>query len=401
MKRLLTILSLLTLSFTAFSLPGFTPFIQDIPGSYVWYQDFTFQRESYVGFLTFDSSTYQARYFAPQNAKAKLPEKDIKIYFSLDPEADHIEMTGEKVIAGVSQEDTELVNYLHDMVYELNARRIKAGEIAPGSKNTASGESSGGITGSTENSLSLNKNGSDTGFLHSGINIREDFAQFGGDVTVIYDFLVPLFNVKLIESAAGKTELNLVTCGRIQSTEDNSFDAFKGFPQKFPSKKHGFKKSKKAEKMDFNTPDGQKITLDSDWTRSMENLWLLGDAALISAGLIPENNAGNETAEASLMSITFILRQLLLSSGTSYTDWNSLEIQNYSQLLGSANPSASANFKVSANIWQNDTQNLTKSLKILSKKNGGYALFTFTAFENVYQKNRAYFDTIVKSYQVN
>ena len=387
MKRLLTFLSLLTLSFTAFSLPGFTPFIQDSPGSYVWYQDFTFQRESYVGFLTFDQSTYQARYYAPQNAKSKLPEKDIKIYFSLNPESDHIELTGERVMAGTSQEDTEIVNYLHDMIYELNARRMKAGKLFTPAEKPSEDASSEEIPA---------RNSASEDFLHTGKCIRDNFPQFGGDVNIIYDSLVPLFNIKTIEGPEGKTELGILTCGRIQDTQDSSFDSFTGFPEKFPSKKHGFKLSKKAESLTFTSPDGQTLSLDSNWKQSMENLWLLGDAALISAGLIPKSNVAQKGDFSEEKAITFILRQLTFSSSSSYTDWRNLEIQNYDSLLKGSTKAA---FKVSANIWQKESQNLTRSVKIITEKSGGYAFFTFTVFQNIYQKNQKYFDSILKSYK--
>ncbi|MCR5400380.1 MAG: hypothetical protein K6E78_02145 [Treponema sp.] len=395
MKRLLTILSLLTLSFTAFSLPGFTPFIQDTPGSYVWYQDFTFQRESYVGFLTFDQSTYQARYYAPQNAKAKLPEKDIKIYFSLNPESDHIELTGERVMAGASQEDTEIVNYLHDMIYELNARRIKAGDIFA---QTESGSSEMASSGDSKVASKLTTQATTEDFLNSGKCVRDNFPQFGGDVNIIYDFLVPLFNVKSIQGPEGKTELGILTCGRIQDSQDSSFDSFTGFPEKFPSKKHGFKLSKKAESLTFTSQDGQTIALDSNWSQSMENLWLLGDAALISAGLISKSNVAQKGDFSEEKAIAFILRQLTFSSSSSYTDWRKVEIQNYNLLLNGGLKAADS-FKISANIWQKESQNLTKSVKIITAKNGGYAFFTFTVFQNIYQKNQKYFDSILKSYK--
>ena len=389
MKKLLSSILVAIFSLSAvFALPGFTPYINDIPGEYVWYKDYTFQRESYVGFLTFDAATYEARYFAPQNAAKKLPEKDIKIYFMLDPAADHVELKGERVISGTSYEDTEIVNYLHDMIYELNARRIKAGKVSPGEEITISDR-----------------------FFDTGKVVRDEFQQFGGSVDVVYDFFVPLFNVKKIETLSGETVFSVVTTGRIQSSEDVSFDSFKGFPEKYPSKKHSFKKNKKAVPSEYTTADGQKITLDSSWVQSMENLWLLGDAALVSAGMIPgsvNQSAGGASGNGAgrgaddVASSAFILRQLLLSGGVSYTDWKNLKVENFeslyknesSEVAGTGKP-----FKLNVNVWQHDTENLTRSIKVITKKEGGYAFFTFTAFENVYSKYRSYFDGIVKSYK--
>ncbi len=58
---------------SAFALPGFTPSISDVSGEYVYFCDTTFYRSSYICFLTYDNSTFAARYFAPKDEKAKLP----------------------------------------------------------------------------------------------------------------------------------------------------------------------------------------------------------------------------------------------------------------------------------------------------------------------------------------
>ena len=374
MKKLLSILLINLTAFAAVSaLPGFKPYINDISGEYVYFQDKTFSRESYVGFLTFDESTYEARYFAPKNEKAKLPEKEIKVYFTLNPNADHVELTGERIDSGISQEDTEIVNYIHDMIYELTARRIKAGNIVPG-QNTVEG----------------------LDFLHTGIRVDDNFPQFGGDVSIIYDFLVPLFNIKLIESNAAEAQFFVVSAGRITSAGDTAFDLFKGFPAKYSGKNHKFKKNKKAESVVYTMEDGQSVTLDSNWTQSMDNLWLLGDAALISMGTIPENAL--VSVENSPKVSPFILRQLLLSNSSSYVDWRSIYIQDYAKYVRNDDLNSST-YTVNAMIYQPSTSNLTKNIKIISKKESGYCFFTITAYDNVYARNEKYFNDILKTYK--
>ena len=373
MKKIISILSIAFTTFTSvFALPGFTPYIKDIPGEYVYFQDKTFERESYVGFLTYDEKTYEARYFAPKNEKAKLPEKEIKVYFTLNPDADHVELTGERIGSNITSEDTEIVNYIHDMIYELTARRIKAGKIAPNSETVE------GID-----------------FMHTGIRVDDYFPQFGGDVTVLYDFLVPLFNIKLIESNSAEAQFFVVTCGRISSNDDTSFDSFKGFPAKYSDKNHKFKKNKKAESKIFTMEDGQSIALDTNWTQSMENLWLLGDAALVSMGTIPENAVVQ--VENSPKVSPFIIRQLLLSNSTSYTDWKSIYIENYASYV--RNDLNSSSYTVRTMIYQPSSANLTKNIKVISKKESGYCFFTLTAFDNIYRKNERYFNDILKSYK--
>ena len=112
-----------------FALPGFKPYLKDVSGDFVFYKDYTFKRESYVGFLMYDEGTYCARYFAPKNEEK--PAKEVKILFTVNTDKDFMELTGEKIISGRQADDTEVINYLHDMIYELNARRIKAGSVTP------------------------------------------------------------------------------------------------------------------------------------------------------------------------------------------------------------------------------------------------------------------------------
>lgn len=196
----------------ASALPGFSPSVKDVPGEFVYYQDRTFERESYIGFLMYDEKTYSARYYAPSDKKAGKPELNVTIYFTVDPAENHIELTGEKIISSRTPEDSEIINYIHDMLYELSARRIKAGDIP------------------------------DKAAVH------DDFMQFGGSVTVFYDSCVPLFNIRRIESASEKIEFSVVTAGQLRSSEDKTFAEFKGFPKNSTKKKHLFKKRAKQKR---------------------------------------------------------------------------------------------------------------------------------------------------------
>ena len=79
----LAVLTALRLS----ALPGFSPSISDVPGEFVYYQDKTFERESYIGFLMYDEKTYAARYYAPFDPKKSAPEMNVRVYVTLDPDA--------------------------------------------------------------------------------------------------------------------------------------------------------------------------------------------------------------------------------------------------------------------------------------------------------------------------
>ena len=252
-----------------FALPGFKSYLKDVSGDYVFYRDYTFMRESYVGFLMYDEGTYCARYFAPKNAEK--PAKDVKILFTVNTGKNFMELTGEKIISAWEADDAEVINYLHDMIYELNARRIKAGSVAP-------------------KDVEIDD---DMPYLKQGKIVNDEFMQFGGEVQVVYDFVVPLFNIKAVYDYSGNAKFEVLTVGRLTSSDDKSFDNFEGFEalENFGKDVKNKKKSETAKKIKVSkkdivvnkTEDGQVIALDSSWSRSMDNLWMRENDAVISA----------------------------------------------------------------------------------------------------------------------
>ena len=92
LKRNILVCVAALFSVFAYSLPGMIQYIPDNSGEYVYYSDKSFTRQSIVGFLYYDDSTYAVRYYAPADSKNKLMAKDITLYFSVDPEANHLEL---------------------------------------------------------------------------------------------------------------------------------------------------------------------------------------------------------------------------------------------------------------------------------------------------------------------
>ena len=78
------------LFFEVFALPGVDSYLPDTSGEYVYYKDNTFARESYIGFLFYDESAYSARYYAPANTEKMLPEKDVAILLSVNPNSGYM-----------------------------------------------------------------------------------------------------------------------------------------------------------------------------------------------------------------------------------------------------------------------------------------------------------------------
>lgn len=339
-----------------FALPGFSPYIADQSGVYIYYRDYTFQRESYVGFLMYDAGTYAARYYAPADRKSGMPERALMLFLTLDPDADHVELTGEKIVSAPTPDSAEIVNYLHDMLYELTARRIKAGDISPATVEYSAG-----------------RNFSDSGMVRD-----EDFMQFGGRAAVIYDYLAPLFNVKKVECAGGSPGLTLVTAGVLQSSDDKAFENFRGFPEKKTAQKHPLPETRGKEAVVCRTADGQRISLDSSWRRPAENLWLCGDAAVLSVGLIPSSSLNGDA----------ILRQMLMSAQDAYVNWEEIAVAR-----------DGARRRAEAVFYNPGTGAFSRSFRILEQNDGGFYFLTLAVFEDAYAANRKYFTDILESYR--
>ncbi|MFA6857304.1 MAG: hypothetical protein WCR31_08855 [Treponema sp.] len=340
-------------SLPAAALPGFVPYISDVSGEYVYYEDRTFSRPSYIGFLYYNDSAYAVRYYAPGNKDKNLTSRTVEIFFSLNPAADHIELTGERIVGSVTSDDTELINYMHDIFYELNSRRIKAGDVSPASKNREK-------------------------------KVTDNFPQFGGKVTMEYDYLIPLFNLKKIVSDKSEELLQVVTAGTLYSSNDTAFTAFTGMPEKYSDRTHVFLNNKKAAKKTFTTADGQTVVLDSQWTQSMDNLWLLGDTAIVSAAMLPKFGGVQNNADDA------VLRQMLQSTKDSYINWRDIFLE-YSQ----------KRYIINCVFFQPDSGTVTRTFRILTKKNDGeYYFFTLSVFNNIYQTNHSYFDSIIGGYTV-
>lgn len=340
MKKIISSITALFLTVTLYAMPGFSSYIQELPGQYVYYEDKTFTRKSYFGILMFDEKTFAARYYAPADKNQKKPETDVEIYFTVDPKAEHLELTGEKIMSGFTPEEAEFVNYLHDMLYELSARRIKLGSLSEKKRI---------------------------------VRNSEHFGQFGGFVTVEYDGVVPLFNIKSVFTDESSPEFFVVTCGQLTSGKDKSFEQFKGFPESTEDNRHSMPKNKKAKELTFSTESGKTYYLDSNWTQSMENVFILGDAALITAGTIP--NAP----------VDFFIRQFMLSTGDSYLDWTRTECTE-----------KDGNISISGIFYQPSTKNVSRNFKSARKTDSGYDFLTLTVFNSVYEKNRSYFNRIMK-----
>ncbi|MCR4743053.1 MAG: hypothetical protein K5866_09320 [Treponema sp.] len=371
MKKIPLLILVITL-FTAniFAMPGFESFIQDNSGEYVYYKDNTFTRESYIGILYYDDSTLQLRYAAPKSKKDNLPEKQIALLVSIDPEKDYLEMTGERILTTIlpNKEDTDIVNYLHDILYEFHSRRSKEEVISK-----------------------------------RDYSVSQDYPQFGDNVSITYDASVPIFNIKEIINGNGEKVFQLATFGQLTSSQDQSFDKFYGFPEEsstistnlniLPQIKSKKNKGLKNHKVHY---DKQTLVLDENWEQKMENFWLLGDDSMITLSQIPAMTQDRIKNEI------FLLRKFFQSRDYSYVDLLSAEI-SYAE--------RKYQYKLTSRVFQSDSETYVWTVKLLTSlqpKKGfiaenstAFNYFAISTYQQAYEENPAYFDKIVKNYKSN
>ena len=353
MKKLLLSLTILLCEVAAaFALPGFTPFVPDTAGEYVYYRDYSFARKSYVGLLAYDDTNYQIRYYAPADRTTGQAEKEIALLFSVNPESNFFDMTGEKILSELEydSDDVDILNYLHDILYEFSARRIKVDPVQA-----------------------------------QAVSSSQDYEQFGGKVSICFDSLIPLFNIKNIKGADGTMLLSCVTIGRIISSEDTSFEDFHGLLE--AKTYHAPTKTKiKGKSKKFSTQDGQTITLDSNWESAADNMWMFGEEAFLTIASVPAYFEDKDVNDI------FVLRRITESTGGSYTDFENMELT-----VDSKKHLA----KVVARSSQPDTGRIVYVIKELttnpSKDVNSY--LSLAAFEDSYLEKSSYFTKLLKSFK--
>lgn len=354
----------------AAAFPGIQSYLKDESGQYVYYRDYTFPYEAYVGFLHYDEGTYGMRFYAPNQPLEGVSQaaaqagvatkggmvgapKSVEVLFTVNTESNVTEMTGEKFLTNITGNDTEIVNYLHDLVYEFSARRRKLADPV----------------------------------VTKEASSREDFSQFGGTVTMKYSFDIPIFNLKEIIGADGAPSFQLATVGALASSADNSFFEFTGFPAPMQDKARNFTSTQKkpSQKVRYQS---QEIKLDHQWTQAAENMYLLGDVAMVA---MTEFQPSEQVATAGTTAILdAFCRNLSLGTTGSYTDWGNRKIQRSKNSL-----------EVSLRTHIPEDNAVSQNFKFITKnKAGGYSIMTLTIFDRAYKDNRKYFDAIVKSYKV-
>ncbi|MBQ5780581.1 MAG: hypothetical protein IIW10_01355 [Spirochaetaceae bacterium] len=346
MKLTLALFFLFSFSSPFFSLTNLKERIPTQSGEYVYYRDYSFTNETYVGIILFNSTTVSLRYFSPDVAEGA---KDIELFVTLKEDAKGIEIAGERFRNPLNPADSPKANYLHTFLYDVFELRQSVNSRI------------------TENTL-----------RHAAT-----MEAFGGEVTVIFDSFVPIFNLRRILASGGKSVLELVAMGQVLDENDPSFSAFKGI---------NLPKAPKGTKLD-SKPAEQKVdggfftlSLPQDWVANpgLPNCWLLGNDGVINVDYITGDMPNDYTP------FEFFCRLMLRNDMESSTDLSKILMRKDGTSL----------FLVQDRMLLPDgklTRNFTSIRKI---DKSTFAIMNCVILASTYEANSEYFDGIVNSFKV-
>ena len=324
MRKVLISICFILMMSVCFAIPGVENVFPITSGEYVYYRDYSFSTETYIGFLQYDESTIAVRYYAKN---PEMGSDDITLYITLDSTKNYIHMTGEKIVGANSSEDTETLNYLHDIIYEFSARRKRI-------------------------------NYSD---FSSTLRVNEEYVQFGGNVTMVYDYYVPVFNLNRILDEKGNVVFEAIAIGSLYSSEDTSFQSFKGY-ENFPN---------------VNATD-QKVDLSNKWEK-IYDISVIGDDVIMADFYMEYENLPENWFE-SIVASSF------------------LQIQGGMVYVPSVNITKEGNKYIVKQLYYTDLEKFYGfSIDIYEKIESNYVKMTsITSFGDFYYSNKSYFDGLAK-----
>ena len=361
-KTFVSLFVIFVIAISAFSLPGFEENLPTESGEYVYYRDFTFAKETYIGFLYYSEDSIGVRCFSNGNF-------DVTILFSMDKSKDYIELTGERIVTQVTPKDVEIVNYIHDMVYELSSRRKKV-----------------------QNEFLTLKEEKDS--ITKQFVVDQDFVQFGGQVQLVFDGSIPVFNLESITDIySTKVLLKAVTMGILSDSADTSFEKFAGF-ETTPLVKEVVK-NKKLSRKEQKLFEETKQVYDSSWQKvdSMPGEFkTLGDVALYWE--FPLEIIQDTSDKKSFETVfNYFARNNRLSANGSY-----VYLPESSVVVKKTESGKTIQLsKMMVYLPEDDKYSL--NYKILVESNGFYKMINFTAYESwlMGNQNQYYVDYIIDS----
>ncbi len=309
-----------------------------VSGDFVMYRDYSWKEPTWIGFLYYDDETYGAVLYTPSK------NSRVSILFSCTTEDGRLELTGQKIISKITQDDTFAVNYLMSILPSLYSYRVMPEQR--------------------------------TGLFASETETIDD-EMFGGTAYVQFDNYVPLFHIKTLDNAEHDLILELQEIGTVQGKPDLYF--YNYVPVEPKKSFTPYKRKKNAKKESVKVLD-LTFHLDSGWKKIADTSFLYGDTAFLTATVL---NIPKE--EKSVFKNPEKLIRYFLSSGST-----AKVMLPYTTISGTEKK-----FTIMQSVYDVQLQKINKDIKCCKKNNdGSYTVISLTVDSHAYSADSAYFNAI-------
>lgn len=351
-----------------------------VSGDWVVYRDLSWPAPTWVGFISYDGSTWGAFLKTPSSGS------DVRILFRTEEADRSLILTGQNIISSIRQSDVEAVNYLMGLLPEI----WKWSAEAAASRDA-------GIPSSVKASSAGSSLRSD--LLPAAYAEKRNLPDFGGAVTLSWAGEIPVFALASLTGAAEKPIMSLERTGRAASSADTAFFEFESVSETLVSGGTGPENGNAAAGRDpaltagtteAREIDGLKLKLDGNWTMYADNTYFMGNDAVLIAASAESESLGIQ-AGSGLSAVPPALYALFTRSSASA--W---EVPGNRSLSGTAN-----RFRIENLFYDPETGKLTRDIKLcLPSKNAKGAvtsvrIVSLSVSDAVYRANPGYFNGIL------
>ena len=321
-----------------------------VSGEFAFYRDYTFADPAWTGVLFYDKATWAVQVFFPDS------KKRVTSFFSVKAEGDRLVLRGQRNDPNLQEEDVPLVNYLMQVLPLLWEARHDA-QVQGVQASARRGEK---------------------GVFPPEVSLQKDTQLFGGAAAFAFAAQLPLFGLKSVSDAGGRTVFAFESGGRISADNSDAFFGFEPVPQAARQqlgslqKKQGGKKARRG-----------KQQADEEIVPVAENFFLVGDEAAIITG------GGDIGPLSNAAFYAFAAKNFLLSGDSSV-----LPV-----------PQTFAHTSDKGNVWLDQVLYMKEEKTLMRKrmlikadfKAGSYAFAEVTCFESAFEENKARLEKIAES----
>lgn len=327
-----------------------------VSGEYVIYRDYSWKAPTWTGFLCYDDSTWGAFTWTPSTGSR------VSILFRTEESDGVLILTGQQIISTITNADVPAVNYLMSLLPDMFHWHMEL-------------KTSSAVRFESKSRKSL---------LPPKMTLPKTLENFGGDVVLSFSPEVPLFNLSSLTSVSGAKVLSLYRSGRLGEHGDKDFFSFVAVDDE--------SSLGVVEVSDFFVPDshavseirsvdGVTLKLDSQWTMMADNVFFMGNTAVLIVDTFPLSQSGFSDADIPLA----LSRLFSISSSTAWIDPEGFVISG-----------SSKRFRIENRVRDVSTGASNQDIKICipSKDGVSCTVISLSVTSPAWKAHRSYFDSI-------